>query len=252
MVRKKSAKKRAVKRKVKAKEDAVVVPESKPGVIERLLEMEVGAELMFGVVVALLLVGAGAYLFLDNMLPGVDARAQKSVESVGYYGPYEVFKVDDHDYYMRINPEVEWHFRANPQDTVNIPVFPYKKDVNLAVDNVSLVWIATVAEEDPRLIASATEIAKTLGAKGKTVKHGWLRVPLVCTDHPTDPDCKKVIVPLEFANENRTVFRMLGPLDDIKKNAIYVMGNNIIVQGKDYDGLDLAATKVELIMLGLA
>jgi hypothetical protein len=173
-------------------------------------------------------------------------------ELVGTYGPYDVYKVDDHHYYMQINPELIWHMRANPLDTVNIPVFPFKSEFLKAMDGVNETWIVFSAEENPRVVAAAVEISKTLGARGYEVKRGWLRQPQICVTEPTEPVCYEPIIPLDFANENRTVFRILGPEDNISSAAIYAIGNNIIVQAPDYDQLDMAADKVSLMLLNLA
>ena len=173
-------------------------------------------------------------------------------ELVGAYGPYDVYKADEHQYSMQINPEVIWTFRANPIDTVSVPEFPFKKDFKAALADVKEVWIALAPEEDVRAVVSATEIAKTLGAQRYEVHSGWLRQPVKCAADSTLPVCSEPIIPLDFANENRTVFRILGPVDKVEQPAIYVMGNTIIIQAPDYDSLDLVAVKAVLLMLNLA
>ena len=203
--------------------------------------------------IAVIVIAAIGYIAFQYFFP---AQLAPQDELVGTYGPYDVYKADDHDYYMQINPEVIWHFRANPLDTVSIPVFPFKKDFKAALkqdpSHPKEVWIAVAPEEDVRVVVSAIEISKTLGAQRYEVHQGWLSQPAVCLNDTTNPVCSQMIVPLEFANENRTVFRILGPKDNVDSEAIYVMGNNIVVQGTTYDGLDKAADKAVLMMLNLA
>lgn len=196
------------------------------------------------------LIATLGYFAIEHFFPAPAAEAQD--ELVGTYGPYEVYKKDDHQYWIQINPEVIWTFRANPLDTISIPVFPFKQDFKAALADVTEVWITRAPEEDPRVVVAAMQLATTLGAQGYTVREGLIRQPENCIGETASPLCAQPILPLEFANENRTVFRMLGPKDNVPESAIYVMGNNIIIQAPDYDALDRVVVKAVLIMLNLA
>lgn len=199
---------------------------------------------------ATVVIGAFIFFGIEYFFPKPAPPVQDEV--VGTYGPFDIYMADEHDYYMQINPEVIWHFRANPLDTISIPVFPFKENFKAALANVNEVWIAIAPEENARIIVAAIEISKTLGAQGYTVKRGWLRQAKSCLNDTTNPICSEPIIPLDFANENRTVFRILGPVDNIEDSAIYVIGNNIIIQAPDYDQLDRVADKAVLMMLNLA
>jgi hypothetical protein len=204
---------------------------------------------LFMWLIAVITIGAFMFFAFEYIFPAPETNGD---ELIGTYGPYDLYKADEHDYYMQINPELIWHFRANPLDTISIPVFPFKENFKEALEGADEVWITFAAEEDPRIVLAAVEISKTLGAQGYTVKRGWVRQPKICETDFENIICDEPIIPPEFANENRTVFKILGPLDNISTPAIYVIGNNIVVQAPDYDQLDLVADKAVLIMLNLA
>lgn len=174
-------------------------------------------------------------------------------QPIDKFGPYDVFKAGEHDYYIKLSSDFYWHFRANPVDTLNVPVFPYRENFLNNMGKNKEMWVAFSPEEDPRVILAASEIAKTAAALNYTVQKGFTNQPKRCVDNPQDDVCTIPILGLEFANENRTVFRILGPkVDSISDTSILAIGHNIIVQGDTYDHLDIAADKASLIMLGLA
>lgn len=193
-----------------------------------------------------------SFIFVINSL-GPQTPPSVSGQPVDKYGPFDVYKAAEYDYYIRLNENVEWHFRVNPQDTVMVPIFPYPEDVKKALNSSKEAWMTYSPNERSRLIIAVTEIAKTAGALGLRVNQGYIRQPEKCKENATLDICSMPIIPMDFANENRTVFRFLGPEDANGTTAqVFVMGHNIIIQGGDYDQLELAADKVCLLMLNLA
>ena len=209
------------------------------------------------VILMILMLASTFYYVIDYFFPANNQTGpgpQPGTKTVvAKYGPFDVYSENPKDYYIYLNPEVEWHFRTNPVDALEVPVFPDKEKIREAVKQANEVWITYAPEEDPRIIVSAMEIAKTAGALNKTVNDGFIRQPQQCMEEADLSICTKPIIPIDFAQTgNRAVFRMLGPKDNVTGTGIFVLGNTTVIEAGTYDDMDLAADKVSLILLGIA
>lgn len=209
---------------------------------------------------------AGAIFFILIMvftvMGGVgdffSAPAQGSTGTATYAGRFgtisDVYKVNDKDYYMKLGSEgIEWHFRANPLEAANVTAsYEANSAVNIARLglyqskawlNVTGVTILINPNEDSRTIVSATEVAQALGAARWTPEVAFTEksekrsdVPVLSKEDATSQSAPTLTF---FFNPNAT------------STGVRRIGQMIIIEGVDYDGLDLAAVRVKLGLLGL-
>lgn len=172
----------------------------------------------------------------------------------GRFGATDVYKVNDNDYYMKLGSEgIEWHFRANPLAAANVTT---SYEANSAINivrlglwqskawlNVTGVTILINPGEESRTIISATEIAQALGATRWTPDVAFTEksdkrpdVPVLSKDDATSQSAPTLTF---FFNPNST------------ETGVRRIGKMMVIEGVDYEGLDLAAVRVKMGLLGL-
>lgn len=172
----------------------------------------------------------------------------------GRFGTTDVYKVSDKDYYMKLGSEgVEWHFRANPLEAANVSA---SVDANSAINiarlglwqskawlNVTGVTILINPDEDSRTIVSATEVAQALGATRWTPDVAFTEksekrsdVPVLSREDATSQSAPTLTF---YFNPNST------------STGVRRIGKMIVIEGVDYEDLDLAAVRVKMGLLGL-
>ncbi len=172
----------------------------------------------------------------------------------GRFGATDVYKVNDNDYYMKLGSEgVEWHFRANPLAAANVTT---SYEANSAINivrlglwqskawlNVTGVTILINPGEESRTVISATEIAQALGATRWTPEVAFTEksdkrsdVPVLSREDATAQSAPTLTF---YFNPNST------------ETGVRRIGKMIVIEGVDYDSLDLAAVRVKIGLLGL-
>lgn len=172
----------------------------------------------------------------------------------GRFGATDVYKVNDNDYYMRLGSEgVEWHFRANPLAAANVTTsYEANSAINLvrlglyqsrAWLNVTGVTILINPGEESRSVISATEVALALGATRWTPDVAFTEksekrpdVSVLSRDDATSQSAPTMTF---YFNPNSTT------------TGVRRIGHMIVIEGVDYDSLDLAAVRVKMGLLGL-
>lgn len=172
----------------------------------------------------------------------------------GRFGTTDIYRVSAKDYYMKLGSEgIEWHFRANPLEAANVTTsYEANSAINLvrlglyqskAWLNVTGVTILINPNEDSRTIVSATEVAQALGAARWTPEVAFTEksekrsdVAVLGRDDATSQSAPTLTF---YFNPNSTT------------TGVRRIGKMIVIEGVDSDGLDLAAVRVKLGLLGL-
>ncbi len=183
---------------------------------------------------------------------------QGSTGTATYAGRFgtisDIYKVNDKDFYMKLGSEgIEWHFRANPLAAANVTAtVEATSAINIARLglyqskawlNVTGVTILINPNEDSRTIVSATEVAQALGATRWTPDVAFTEKSATRSDvavlSKEDATSQSAQTLTFFFNPNAT------------STGVRRIGQMILIEGTDADGLDLAAVRVKMGLLGL-
>lgn len=173
----------------------------------------------------------------------------------GKLGTIDIYKVTNNDYFMKLGSEgIEWHFRANPLEAANANV---SEEANSAIRlvrlgvwqskawlNVSGVTLLIEPDADPRVVVSATEVAQALGAARWT--------PSVAFAKKSDERSDVPVISVEDATSQSSESLTFYFKTNSTSTGIRRIGKMVILEGADFDGLDLAAVRVKIGLLGLA
>lgn len=179
---------------------------------------------------------------------------EKDATHAGRFGTTDVYKVNDKDYYMKLGSEgIPWHFRANPLAAANVTT---SYEANSAINivrlglweskawlNVTGVTLLINPGEEAGTVVSATEVAQALGAQRWT--------PEVAFTEKSEKRSDVAVLSREDATSQsaETLTFYFDP--NATATGVRRIGKMIIIEGTDSDGLDLAAVRVKLGLLGL-
>lgn len=172
----------------------------------------------------------------------------------GQLGGIDIYKVTSNDYFMKLGSEgVEWHFRANPVEAANVTV---SEEANSAIRlvrlgvwqskawlNVSGVTLLMEPDADPRVVVSATEVAQALGAARWT--------PAVAFTKKSDTRSDIPVISIEDATSQSSESLTFYFKTNSTSTGIRRIGKMLILEGADFDALDLAAVRAKIGLLGL-
>lgn len=196
------------------------------------------------------------------------SKKQEDAEHIGVWEGFDVFKKADHDYFMLVK-NVEWHFRANPLDIVNISVL-YNRDeppndmyFTGKIRGFGVFVPGSIILMNPnasaREVAATTEIAQALGYVKAKGEEGLGNFEVAFTEKAENRPDIMVLPEADAINisrkEGKVVFYVFGPDEGANDTYVWNRGGSdskfFRIHGKDYDDLDKSAGKVKLMLLDI-